>query len=121
MKLAAGTLGPCSSQALGSAVPLQLRTSVPGKDGGLLHAMPGWRIRPTTSQLRIYKDSRFFCLFQFHKMQAAVMTRRMARSPTNPEKMLLLGSLSLGGKPSAMLRWLWGGGEVGGENVSFRS
>lgn len=44
-------------------------------------------------------DSRFFRLFQFLRMQAAMMTRKMARSATKPGKMLLLWPFSLGGKP----------------------
>lgn len=45
--------------------------------------------------------SRFFRVVQFHRTQRTAMTRRMARSPANPAKMLLLWSLSLQGNGAA--------------------
>lgn len=44
-------------------------------------------------------NSRFFRLFQFHKIQAATMTRKMVGSATKPGKMLLFWPFFLEGKP----------------------
>lgn len=68
------------------------------------------------------RDSRFFLLFQFHRMQKAVMIRRRARSPANPERMPLLWSLPLEEKPSSVV--LAGHRTVGmevEEDISFRA
>lgn len=47
------------------------------------------------------KNSRFLRLFLFLRTQRTTMTRRMARSPASPEKMLMLWSSDLRGKLSA--------------------
>lgn len=103
------------SMSLRSTLQPQLRASV-RKDTGYgvwgwggggsfsLENAPGFQCQ--AGRLILYHlnwrptwDSRFFRLFQFLRMQAAMMTRKMARSATKPGKMLLLWPFSLGGKP----------------------
>lgn len=81
--------------------------------------MQGWKTDPTAAELETHTDSRFFCFFQLHKIQAAMMIRKTVRSATKPGKMSW--PFFLGGKPGVMLQVAtgFGFGNVG-DDISFR-
>lgn len=101
------SLGPVSGKDTGFQRGIFRLENAPGfkhQTGRLILQPLSWR------QAR---DSRFFRLFQRHRMEATMRTRRMTRSARKPGKMLVVWPFFLGGKPSGHASgghriWAWG-------------